>query len=92
MSYYKKCPHCGASLDPGEICDCQDAMTEEMMGILRCMTHDEKVELLQTVRKIVTKQEAAPGVTSTQSGKVEQICDPVSTSILSASIGGVKYA
>nr|MBR4279814.1 hypothetical protein [Clostridia bacterium] len=21
---YKKCPHCGANLDPGETCDCQD--------------------------------------------------------------------
>ncbi len=21
--YYHICPHCGASLDPGEICDCQ---------------------------------------------------------------------
>ena len=24
MSYYSTCPHCGAHLDPGEICDCQD--------------------------------------------------------------------
>lgn len=24
MPYYKTCPHCGAALDPGEICDCQD--------------------------------------------------------------------
>lgn len=22
-SYYKKCPHCGLNLDPGEKCDCQ---------------------------------------------------------------------
>ena len=22
MSYYKTCPHCGANLDPGEVCDC----------------------------------------------------------------------
>lgn len=21
---YKTCPYCGAHLDPGEICDCQD--------------------------------------------------------------------
>ena len=21
MSYYKTCPHCGAALDPGEVCD-----------------------------------------------------------------------
>lgn len=24
MPYYKTCPHCGAALDPGEICDCQN--------------------------------------------------------------------
>lgn len=23
MSYYRTCPHCGANLDPGEVCDCQ---------------------------------------------------------------------
>lgn len=24
MAYYKTCPICGANLDPGESCDCQD--------------------------------------------------------------------
>ena len=24
MPYYKPCPLCGAALDPGERCDCQD--------------------------------------------------------------------
>jgi len=24
MSYFKVCPHCGAHLDPGEVCDCRD--------------------------------------------------------------------
>ncbi|MBU5625684.1 hypothetical protein KQI82_01880 [Oscillibacter sp. MSJ-2] len=23
MSYYRKCPECGAALDPGEKCDCE---------------------------------------------------------------------
>lgn len=26
--YYKICPHCGAHLDPGERCDCQDKKRE----------------------------------------------------------------
>lgn len=24
MSYYRTCPFCGAHLDPGEVCDCQE--------------------------------------------------------------------
>lgn len=24
MSYFKICPHCGANLDPGEVCDCKN--------------------------------------------------------------------
>ncbi len=30
--YYKNCPNCGANLDPGEVCDCEQkerAVTEE---------------------------------------------------------------
>lgn len=27
MTYYRTCPHCGAHLDPGERCDCQDKKT-----------------------------------------------------------------
>ncbi len=28
MSFYITCPHCGAHLDPGERCDCQDKKEE----------------------------------------------------------------
>ena len=28
MAYYWTCPHCGANLDPGERCDCQDEQEE----------------------------------------------------------------
>ena len=27
MPYYQTCPLCGAALDPGERCDCQDKET-----------------------------------------------------------------
>lgn len=27
--YYTTCPHCGAHLDPGERCDCQDQPENE---------------------------------------------------------------
>lgn len=33
MSYYRVCPICGASLDPGERCDCQDK--EEAAPVLQ---------------------------------------------------------
>ena len=33
MSYYRVCPLCGAALDPGERCDCQDK--EEAAPVLQ---------------------------------------------------------
>lgn len=27
-AYYHICPHCGASLDPGELCDCMERLKE----------------------------------------------------------------
>ena len=27
MAYYNECPHCGACLDPGERCDCEQKKT-----------------------------------------------------------------
>lgn len=40
MSYYRTCPHCGANLDPGEKCDCQQK--NAVMGA--AITHDGKQE------------------------------------------------
>ena len=35
MAYYKTCPHCGASLDPGETCDCDGyELTDEEREII----------------------------------------------------------
>lgn len=31
MAYCRKCPNCGANLDPGEHCSCQEEITEEMV-------------------------------------------------------------
>ena len=28
MSYFRTCPHCGAHLDPGEVCDCHRIKSE----------------------------------------------------------------
>lgn len=40
MAYYKTCPWCGASLDPGERCTCQDEKTAPSAA----NTGDGKVE------------------------------------------------
>lgn len=29
---YKECPYCGAALDPGERCDCQDKKKSQAFG------------------------------------------------------------
>lgn len=31
MSYYRTCPRCGASLDPGEPCDCDKNLMEDFV-------------------------------------------------------------
>ena len=41
MSYYRTCPHCGANLDPGEVCDCRD---KERAAQGAANTEDGKVE------------------------------------------------
>lgn len=28
MPYFHQCPYCGCSLDPGELCDCQNGEKE----------------------------------------------------------------
>ena len=35
MSYYRTCPHCGAHLDPGEVCDCWE--TKKPPPVLRTL-------------------------------------------------------
>lgn len=42
MSYYNKCPNCGAALDPGEKCDCQAAPADiaaRRQAIRECIDH-----------------------------------------------------
>lgn len=41
MSYYKTCPHCGAHLDPVEVCDCQ---AKEEAALDATNIQDGKVE------------------------------------------------
>lgn len=41
MSYYRTCPYCGANLDPGERCDCQD---NKKTALSAANAEDGKVE------------------------------------------------
>lgn len=41
MSYYRTCPNCGAHLDPGKACDCQD---NEKAPVSAANTDKGKVE------------------------------------------------
>lgn len=34
--YYHICPYCGAALDPGERCDCQDPAQEQKEILITC--------------------------------------------------------
>lgn len=43
--YYKKCPDCGANLDPGERCDCEQKTTPGG-GTPRAATMQDHMEML----------------------------------------------
>ena len=61
MSYYRVCPLCGAALDPGERCDCNEYQNAATRGNLRQLAADRRA-----------KKEAAP-VLQHQNGKAEQV-------------------
>ena len=48
MALYKKCPICGANLDPGEKCDCQSETTKL----------DEKNEFMSKEKEEFIRMEA----------------------------------
>lgn len=46
MSYYRICPHCGARLDLGEVCDCRG---KEKTAPSAANTEDGKLEHVEHV-------------------------------------------
>lgn len=44
---YRLCPNCGAALDPGEICDCQDKEDAASRGANTESGADEKSSQLE---------------------------------------------
>ncbi len=78
VSNYRICPHCGANLDPGEVCDCQKSMTEEFRSIIEALSDDERDELLYVCKLYITGEKtfeeckkiiAARGAANTTDGK-----------------------
>lgn len=51
MGQYKTCDHCGAHLDPGEVCDCRLGKKEKLKAEIMALT-DKQAELVLAGVKI----------------------------------------
>lgn len=49
MAYYNICPDCGAHLDPGEACDCQDRMEEKKIKAVSCTETEQHTGQLRMI-------------------------------------------
>jgi hypothetical protein len=80
MSYFKACPHCGANLDPGEVCDCTltQVCAEARETFPERFTGKTDREVVAEIASVVKR--AAQGATNTQDGEAEQIKPAVSVS------------
>lgn len=85
MSYFKTCPNCGANLDPGEICDCGAAQTNNQRFnqlLNRCAHPRAMYNALLALGSagLLDKEKAAQSATNTQDGGAEHVDHAVSTS------------
>lgn len=64
MSYYCTCPHCGANLDPGEVCDCQIGAA---LLLIEGAAEQWAPAKSQTIGNLDKK--TAPSATNTEDGK-----------------------
>lgn len=91
MSYYKTCPHCGAHLDPGEVCDCRDALKDRLKTEILKLTEEERALVLKSWKihqqhpelTMEECEERAAQVLAHQDGRAEQIDATVSATIVS---------
>ena len=90
MSYFKACPHCGAHLDPGEVCDCTltQVCAEARETFPERFTGKTDREVVAEIASVVKR--AAQGATNTRDGRAEQIERAVSTSIMNETEEKVK--
>lgn len=80
MSYFKACPHCGAHLDPGEVCDCTltQVCAEARETFPERFTGKTDREVVAEIASVVKR--AAQGATNTQDGETEHVDHAVSAS------------
>jgi len=100
MSYFKTCPHCGANLDPGEVCDCRESPRDQLKEAISGLTEAECAVLLQAWKLHMAHPEfsnrecvekAARGATNTTDGRVEKVLvGSVSASNITENGGKVK--
>lgn len=64
MSYYERCPHCGAALDPSEHCDCVNARYDRL-------SPENKGKVNQLVERLLVEQKSRLGATNTETANVE---------------------
>lgn len=50
---YRTCPHCGANLDPGEVCDCPSAMFDRL-------SDENKRIVIDRIEALVAEQKSQP--------------------------------
>lgn len=90
MSYFKACPHCGAHLDPGEVCDCTltQVCAEARETFPERFTGKTDREVVAEIASVVKR--AAQGAANTRDGRAEQIDKAVSASIMNETEEKVK--
>lgn len=90
MSYFKACPHCGAHLDSGEVCDCTltQVCAEARETFPERFTGKTDREVVAEIASVVKR--AAQGAANTRDGRAEQIERAVSASIINETEEKVK--
>lgn len=83
MSKFKVCPHCGAHLDPGEVCDCltHQVCTEARETFPEYFTGKTDREIVHEITEVLQRAErAAPSAANTEDGKAEHVDHVASSS------------
>ena len=61
MSYYFTCPECGANLDPGEVCECENwsDQRKELVKVIHEMPDDALKVFIEMLEQGLKRKESA---------------------------------